>query len=174
MTGIHDLIKVYGAERARELVEPAKRPVLEIAIKYLAEGRSGLAYSHPGFAMTNLPHKRMEATTVFQKRVANMTLTIEPLLVDGIRRGVPYGSRARLILIYLQTEAVKMRSRTVELGASMRNWLCRMGIPTGGKITKTLWNRRAASRAVSSPSPGMARTAPRAGVTLSCVGGSNR
>jgi len=31
MTGIHDLIKVYGAERARELVEPAKRPVLEIA-----------------------------------------------------------------------------------------------------------------------------------------------
>ena len=65
-----------------------------------------------------------------------MTLTIEPLLVDGLRRGVPYGSRARLILIYLQTEAVKTRSRTVELGASMRNWLGRMGIPTGGKNYK--------------------------------------
>lgn len=136
MTGIHDLIKVYGVERAREMIAPAQRPVLEIAIKYLTDDRDGLAYSHPGFAMTCLPHKRLEDTTVFEKRVSNMTLTIEPLLVDGLRRGVPYGSRARLILIYLQTEAVKTRSRTVELGASMRNWLCRMGIPTGGKNYK--------------------------------------
>lgn len=136
MADIHDLIMVYGAERARELVAPERRPVLEIAIKYLAEHGEQLAYSHPGFAMTCLPHKRVDATTVFEKRVANMTLTIEPLLVDGQRRGVPYGSRARLILIYLQTEAVKTRSRTVELGASMRNWLCRMGIPTGGKNYK--------------------------------------
>ncbi|MFP4361203.1 MAG: replication protein RepA [Alphaproteobacteria bacterium] len=136
MTGIHELIKVYGPERARELVDPARRSVLEIAIKYLAEDREGFAYSHPGFAMTNLPHKRTEPAEVFEKRVSSMTLTIEPLLVDGARRGVPYGSRARLILIYLQTEAVKTRSRTVELGASMRNWLCRMGIPTGGKNYK--------------------------------------
>jgi hypothetical protein len=136
MTEIHNLIRVYGAERARELVDPAQRPVLEIAIKYLADDREGLAYSHPGFAMTCLPHKRLDADMVFEKRVSSMTLTIEPLLVDGLRRGVPYGSRARLILIYLQTEAVKTRSRTVELGASMRNWLCRMGIPTGGKNYK--------------------------------------
>jgi hypothetical protein len=86
--------------------------------------------------MTCLPHKRFDVATVFEKRVANMTLTIEPLLVDGVRRGVPSGSWARLILIYLQIEAVKTRSRTVELGASMRNWLCRMGIPTGGKNYK--------------------------------------
>ena len=66
MTGIHELIKVYGAERARELVEPARRPVLEIAIKYLAEDREGLAYSHPGFAMTNLPHKRTAPADVFE------------------------------------------------------------------------------------------------------------
>ncbi len=88
--------------------------------------------------MTCLPHNRPDVDEVWKKQVPNMTLTIEPLLVDGLRRGVPYGSRARLILIYLQTEAVKTRSRTVELGASMRNWLGRMGIPTGGKNYKNV------------------------------------
>jgi hypothetical protein len=47
--------------------------------------------------------------------------------------GVPYGSIARMILLYLQTQAVRTRSREVELGASMNAWLTAMGIPIGGK-----------------------------------------
>ncbi len=47
--------------------------------------------------------------------------------------GVPYGSRARLIMLYLQTEALRTGSREVELGKSLRDWLSRMGIPQGGK-----------------------------------------
>ena len=50
-----------------------------------------------------------------------------------IHVGVPYGSRARLILIYLQSEALRTGSRDVELGKSLRAWLTRMGIPIGGK-----------------------------------------
>jgi hypothetical protein len=47
--------------------------------------------------------------------------------------GVPYGSRARLIMLYLQTEALKTGCRDVELGKSLRAWFARMGIPPGGK-----------------------------------------
>jgi len=47
--------------------------------------------------------------------------------------GVPYGSIARMILLYLQTKAVRTRSREVELGNSMNAWLTAMGIPVGGK-----------------------------------------
>jgi hypothetical protein len=47
--------------------------------------------------------------------------------------GVPYGSRARLIMLYLQSEALRTSSREVELGRSLRNWLERMGISVGGK-----------------------------------------
>ena len=46
--------------------------------------------------------------------------------------GVPYGSRARLILIFLQSEAIRSRSREIELGGSLRSWLGRLGIPAGG------------------------------------------
>ena len=51
---------------------------------------------------------------------------------DGRFHGVPHGSKARLILLYLQTEAVKTNSRIVELGTSMRRWLCSMGVTITG------------------------------------------
>ncbi|MBV8457064.1 MAG: plasmid replication initiator, partial [Acetobacteraceae bacterium] len=47
--------------------------------------------------------------------------------------GVPYGSRARLIMLYLQSEALRTGSREIELGRSLRMWLGKMGIPPGGK-----------------------------------------
>lgn len=45
-------------------------------------------------------------------------------------------SIARLILLYLQTEAVRTNDPEVELGRSMHAWLSRMGISAGGKNYK--------------------------------------
>ena len=50
--------------------------------------------------------------------------------------GLPYGSYARFILLFLQSEAVKTRSRTIELGRSMRVWLGTMGLSIGGMTYK--------------------------------------
>src|SRR4051794_11238315 len=47
--------------------------------------------------------------------------------------GIPFGYVARLILLYLQTEAIRTRSREVELGRSMHSWLKAMGLNSGGK-----------------------------------------
>ena len=47
--------------------------------------------------------------------------------------GVPYGSIARLILLYLQTEAIRTNSPEVELGRSMKSWMSRMSLTTGGR-----------------------------------------
>lgn len=47
--------------------------------------------------------------------------------------GVPFGSRARLIMLYLQGEALRTKSRDIELGRSLNAWLVRLGIPVGGK-----------------------------------------
>jgi len=51
----------------------------------------------------------------------------------GTLVGVPYGSIARLILLYLQTEAVRTNTPEVELGRSMKSWMGRMSLTTGGK-----------------------------------------
>ena len=47
--------------------------------------------------------------------------------------GVPYGSTGRLMMIYLQNEAYRNRSRRVELGRSMHAWLRAMGVDSSGK-----------------------------------------
>ena len=52
---------------------------------------------------------------------------------QGALIGVPYGSIARLILLYLQTEAVRTNSPEVELGRSMKSWMGRMSLSAGGK-----------------------------------------
>ena len=47
--------------------------------------------------------------------------------------GVPYGSLARMILLYLQTEAIRTRSPEVILGRSMNAWLTKMSVSSGGR-----------------------------------------
>jgi hypothetical protein len=57
------------------------------------------------------------------------------LRADGsyIEVGVPYGTRARLILLYLMTMAIQTRSRSVSMERSMSAWLRKIGLAvTGG------------------------------------------
>jgi hypothetical protein len=55
---------------------------------------------------------------------------------DGKPLGLPYGSYARFILLFLQSEAIRTQSREVELGRSMRVWLGTMGLSIGGTTYK--------------------------------------
>jgi hypothetical protein len=88
---------------------------------------------HAGFAMTALPHKAVE-TNDWERQGGNVKLRIESGRdSEGAYIGLPFGSIARMILLYLQTEAVRNRSRDVELGRSMNQWLGSMGIDNGGK-----------------------------------------
>jgi hypothetical protein len=53
--------------------------------------------------------------------------------------GLPYGSYARFILLFLQSEAIRTRSREIELGRSMRVWLgSKMGLSIGGMTYKNV------------------------------------
>jgi hypothetical protein len=47
--------------------------------------------------------------------------------------GIPYGSVARLILLFLQTEAIRTGSPEVVLGRSLNRWIERMDLTPGGK-----------------------------------------
>jgi hypothetical protein len=134
MGEVHELILRNGLDGARLQADTkAHRQAIEAAAKLLAEEEGRLGITHAGFAMTSLPHKRIG--DAFWKRQGNRTT----LLVESGRDrhgdliGVPYGSIARLILLYLQTEAVRTGSPEVELGRSMKAWMTRMSLSAGGK-----------------------------------------
>lgn len=134
MGEVHRLILQHGLEGARSLAaSKAERYAIEAAALMLAEEESRLGITHAGFAMTSLPHKRIEEG-LWKRDGHRTTLLVESgRNRNGSLIGVPYGSIARLILLYLQTEAVRTNTPEVELGRSMKSWMLRMSLTTGGK-----------------------------------------
>ena len=103
-----------------------------------------LSFLHSGLCQTCLPHSRpADDRHVWRRTAGRFSLIVTPGVVEdwssarsssageGVRYvGVPYGSRARLIMIHLQTEGVK--SRTVSLGRSLSAFLRSLGLPVSG------------------------------------------
>jgi hypothetical protein len=136
---IHKLIEEHGKQGALSFDEDRK--IIEIAADYMAYEDTGIGFLYSGFAHVGLPHKRLADDLVWQIETDRAVMIVEPgrRAVRGanpVSVGVPYGSKARLIMLYLQTEAIKTQNREIELGKSLRDWLKRMGIPQGGKSIK--------------------------------------
>lgn len=127
-------LEAVGVGRARDLAStPLDRRCIEAAHAVLSDEDAAAGYVHAGFAMTALPHKRTNLPE-WLRDGADIRLRIESgKMHDGTVVGIPFGYVARLILLYLQTEAIKTRSREVELGRSMHSWLKAMGLNSGGK-----------------------------------------
>jgi len=141
--GIHQLVLIHGLERAREMVPVKQRPLVDIAAEIMADDRQAIGISYTGFCLTSLPHKRLPDDQPWQKHGHRITLLVEPGRLqtqagDLKLYGVPYGARARMILLYLQTQAVRTGSPQVALGRSMRDWMERMGLAIGGETVKSL------------------------------------
>ena len=136
MGELHELVARVGRYRAKKLAPDAdRRRLLEIAAQVLQEESQAIGITYSGFCLTSLPHRRLPNDEVWHRLSRRLSLMIEPGWLPGENRlyGVPYGSRARLILLYLQTEALRNGCPEVELGRSMREWMRRMGVTLGGK-----------------------------------------
>lgn len=134
MAEIHQLIVRHGIEEARrQAASKHERLLVEAAYRVLSEDAEKMGFTYSGFALTSLPHKPQTATT-WRREGHNLTLVLQA----GVDRheksiGLPYGSYARFILLFLQTEAIRTGSREIELGGSMNRWLGSMGLSSGGK-----------------------------------------
>lgn len=137
MAEVHELLKAHGRQSVLQF-DSIERRVVDAAADYLTDEEGGIGFLYSGWAQAALPHKRLSNDEPWQVRTDRVNLLVEPgrkTLADGGLQwiGVPYGSRARLIMLYLQTEALRTQSREIELGKSLRAWLKKMGISPGGK-----------------------------------------
>jgi hypothetical protein len=111
-----------------------------------------LAFNHSGLCQTFLPHSRLANNqTVWKRESGRFTLMVTPGVMaaessggqrhswgpsDGDYVGVPYGTKARLIMFHLQTEGVK--SRTVSLGKNLSAFLRSLGLAGTGGVRGTI------------------------------------
>jgi len=98
-----------------------------------------VAFLHAGLCQSGcgLPHsKPLNNNEIRQRTAGRFTVLVNPgSVVDQltnrpVRVGVPYGAKARLIMIHLQTEG--FNSRVVNLGESMSAFLRSLGLKISG------------------------------------------
>ena len=145
MHDVHTLVQLFGRKEglqkaSEQGVEPRLLRVLEQFYKRSDTVEFGAQFS--GWSLLHLPHKELPSKDAKWQRDLSTSqfacsLLVEPgeLMMGGkpVMLGVPYGSTARVMLLYLQTEAIKHRSREIELGSSMYEWMKRLGLNMGGR-----------------------------------------
>lgn len=136
MGDIHHLVRTHGREEAKNL-DPSQSSLIDMAAEIMGQNETSISYLYSGFSMLSFPYRKLSSDDdVWERKNGAFTLMIEPGVIPlptGSKKfGVPYGSRARMIMLYLQTQAVKSKSRTVSLGSSMNDWMKRMGIEGRG------------------------------------------
>lgn len=139
MGEVHRLIAIQGKQEALRL--DLDRRVVEAAAAYMSNEESEIGFVYAGWAQASLPHRRLADDAHWEIQTDRVSLIVQPGLrgvIGGspVAVGVPFGSRARLIILYLQTEAIRTGKREIELGRSLHAWLKRLEIPIGGKSMK--------------------------------------
>lgn len=156
MRNLKDQLEIFGVQEVlrRAELEPAavgekRRAIrrIETMHEMMTElpASEDLSFLHSGFCQTCLPHSRpADDSHVWRRTAGRFSLIVSPGFIQddkpgahasagsGVRYvGVPYGSRARLIMIHLQSEGVK--SPAVNLGKSLSAFLRSLGLSvTGG------------------------------------------
>lgn len=93
-----------------------------------AQDAGALGFMARAMVQATLPHKKV-AGTYFERKNGNFTLSMQA----HPKIGLPYGAIPRLLLAWVTTEAVKTKSRELELGDSMSGFMRELGLsPTGG------------------------------------------
>lgn len=140
MGEIHQLVLTLGREGAKL---HATDEEVNIAANVLGDEAGETGFSYSGFALTAFPYRKLGNDESWTREGHRVTMTVDPgsLRVAGrIKKfGVPFGASARLVMIYLQSEAVINNSPTVELGRSLRAFATqRLGLVWGGSTGKSL------------------------------------
>ena len=94
-----------------------------------AQEAGALGFMARAMVQATLPHRAV-AGNEFERRNGNYSLSI--MAPSAI--GLPYGTIPRLLLAWLTTEAVKTKSRELELGNSLSGFMAELDMmPTGGR-----------------------------------------
>tara|TARA_Y100001963_G_C6770065_1_gene444414 strand:- start:1374 stop:2288 length:915 start_codon:yes stop_codon:yes gene_type:complete len=102
-------------------------------------------YNHAVLCSTSLPYRNPgDDVRSWERSNGRASLLLEAGAIPNPRGGgwkpvgLPYGPRARLVLLHLCSEAVKLQSPTVEVQKSFTAFARELGLADGGRNLRTL------------------------------------
>ena len=108
----------------------AEEPISSLISTFGAElvGVANVGYVGRLLVQATMPHRR-PMTNEVERQNGEFYLS----MMAPARVGLPYGTPPRHLLAWLTTEAVRTKSRILELGDSYGEWLAAMGVNRGGE-----------------------------------------
>ena len=95
-----------------------------------ADDAGALAFMAKFLVQVTLPHSSPGTASHYTRTNGGISLTVQAKPGSA----VPYGSYPRLVLAWINTEAVKTKNKRLELGDSLSQFMGQLGlIPTGGR-----------------------------------------
>ena len=137
MADVHQLITLHGREEAKSRMDGKDRHLVDLAANVMEQKSPGSASPIP--ILPHVPSSPADRNrgdlgeAQRQHYFGHLAGHHADRLTGAEIRRTPYGSRARMILLYLQTQALRTGSPEVELGPSLNAWMKRMNVPLGGK-----------------------------------------
>lgn len=118
--------------------------ILDAAVEIAENDPLQIEYQHGLFCQVFLPRRRPEER-IFERTYHQSSIRIEAGALWNGRRWVeqplPAGAKPRLALIHINAEAVRRRSRFIEVDHSARQFMERLGLNTDGGRDYALFKR---------------------------------
>jgi hypothetical protein len=136
--------KVLEDQRARLPRDARRRDIIREVIENEPATPENIQHIHSVLALCGLPYREPKGITSFFREYGRNTLAINagrltnPVTGDMEMQGLPYGPKARLMLLHLCTEAVKQRTPKIEVASSLSGFIRDMGFPVTGGDRGTL------------------------------------
>jgi hypothetical protein len=98
-----------------------------------------LGYMARALVQATMPHKNPHSSEAWGRRNGNFSMVMQPGYEMDKKNnlrciGLPYGTKPRLVMAFVASEAVKTRSKEVILGKSLSEFMRQLGLtPTGGR-----------------------------------------
>ncbi len=132
-------------EKKREEISKITKRMVEAALQVRMD-RAGIEdaiFQHSVLCQTFLPYRNPgDDVKIWQQRQGNVSLAVQanhvlnPETGEFEFVGLPYGTKSRLILAHINSEAVKTQHRQIDVEASMTAFIKKIGLNTDGRTLK--------------------------------------
>jgi hypothetical protein len=144
-----DQQSLFGALPAMKPPSRIQQRLIRAAVEIEADDPAAILFQHPVFCQTGLPYRNPgDVVRIWMRKQGAARLEVEagrafsPGADEFVDVGLPFGAKPRLILVYLNAEALRTGSPEIEVEDSLTAFVKRLGFVWTGSIGSMLWKNR--------------------------------
>jgi hypothetical protein len=128
-------VDLFGEMVPVRPMPPTLARVVNTSAAMLADPPDRADFLHAILCQVGMPRKATEGR-LFERSSGGAVMRLEAgAIFDGkklVNRPLPYGTKPRLVMVHMSSEAVRTQQRRIHVGDSMKEFLIALGIDTSG------------------------------------------